>query len=77
MTTSFLNIAVDVIIYYCANGTCNVYVWKCIWHPFYDSAHYIYALKGTYGTHIVQMALGIQMCNWHLCMENVHMALIM
>ena len=23
------------------------------------------------------MALGIQMCKWHLCMENVHMALIM
>jgi hypothetical protein len=39
----------------------------------------IYVLKGAYCTHliIVQMALGIQMCKWHSCMENMHMALIM
>ena len=66
-------------LYYSANGTYNVYVWRCIWDPFYDSAHCIYVLKGAYCTHliIVQMALGIQMCKWHSCMENMHMALIM
>lgn len=54
-------------LYYSANDTYNVYVWRCIWHPFYDSVHCIYVLKGEYGTHliIVQMALGSPMFKWH------------